>query len=178
MWPFVKKNYFALDSLEGAILEDETSQLDHLLNAQPRIINQTNKEGLSGLHIAVHARKRLMIYKLFDHGANPNVRTSKDFGISIFKISKGSTPLHIVAHHALLADIGTGVYGLKPEVNQRITNFFDSQSAIPELKEIARILLSHGARLDIRNKIGMTPLDVVHKMEGTDMFEFFVKHWK
>ena len=45
MWPFVKKNYFALDCLEGAILEDETSQFDHLIKAQPRIINQTNKEG-------------------------------------------------------------------------------------------------------------------------------------
>jgi ankyrin repeat protein len=178
MWPFVKKNYFALDCLEGAILEDETSQFDHLIKAQPRIINQTNKEGFSGLHIAVHSRRRLMIYKLFDHGANPNVRTSQDFSSSIFKIPKGSTPLHIVAHHALLADLGISVAGFKPAVNQQITNFFDSQGAIPELKEIARMLLGHGARPDIRNKNGMTPLDVVHKMKGTDMFEWFVRHWK
>jgi len=145
-----KKNYLVLDSLESFIIDDETSDVVRLLEAQPRLLRQTNAKGLSALHIAAMTRKPVMISILLQHGADPNIRTSRDYHFSLTGdvIPLGSTALHFAA--------------LQPGWTGNI----------PLTVQVARTLINNGASTNIRNKKDDTPLAIAEAMECSQMCEF------
>jgi ankyrin repeat protein len=117
---FGKKDYgYAFDSLEHFVANDETSDATHLLETQPHLLKATNAQGVSALHIAALAQKPVMISIMLAHGADPNVRTSRDYHFRLIDltVAKGSTPLHFAA----CVDVARGLIngGARPDFKNR-----------------------------------------------------------
>ncbi len=106
-------------------------------------INFVDDSGRTPLFAAVEGRDTEMARRLLERGANPNIAKPKEYrseyGLKAYTGDEdGNTPLHVAV------------------------------ARLPEEREIAEMLMAQGARVDVKNGVGQSIMDVV-KLNATEI---------
>jgi len=139
-----------------------TSELEDLLSHSPDLVDARDGFGLSPLHYAVAAGRTELIPLLVRAGADVEARGSR----------RGCTPLFYASGHptALRALLDAGA-----DPNAKATRGHTALHSAAEMgfRDAAEILLEYGARTDLPDSEGRTPIDLA---EDPEVVELLLAH--
>src|SRR2546421_5314690 len=144
-WRDVRSGWIILDNIDEGNIEN----VRELLDARPQLLNASDTDGNTPLHVAAGYGQKEMVALLLSHGANVNARRNN-----------GATPLHIAAHHGN-AEIIELLAAHGAEIDARAAkNLTPLHMAVVQGKrEAVSRLLAHNAGTDLKDDYGRTPRD-------------------
>ena len=151
----------SVKSLLEAAGEGDLARLKSLLDAHPRIINETGGPGVrTALHQAVFGNHEAAIRLLLDHGADPNIRCEGD----------NAFPLHFAAekHHfpiiRLLVEHGADLVGEGDYHELEVIGWATAWEYVSANREIVDYLLAHGATHNIFSAVAMGDTEAIRQL--------------
>ena len=133
----------------------DDAQLRALLTPRKEVIDRINNEdGIPLLVLALEFDNYSTVNLLLDLGANPNVANQA-----------GSTPLHYAAHPTTPIAIASALLQCGANVNaiNCIRNTPLHLAVMNKNKDVINLLIAHGANVNIKNRDGLTPLELAKK---------------
>jgi ankyrin repeat protein len=139
----------------AAIACNDVERVAKILERQPKAGEQLSADGRPALHTAVTLDRREIVKRLFDKGADPDVRSREKY-----TGHEGETALLQAAFWGRLA-IAELLIKHGAKVNARAAKDVVPlhEAARMGYVELARLLLKHGAEVNARDADGKTPLD-------------------
>jgi ankyrin repeat protein/catechol 2,3-dioxygenase-like lactoylglutathione lyase family enzyme len=149
-----------LDAFFAACAAGDVTTLRDLLNRDPALARERNRDGTTGLHVAVKHPDAVRL--LLERGADPNVRDAGDNALPLH-FAAGGGPLDSV--RALL-DAGSDVHGIgdvhRLEVIGWATIFEKAR------RDVVDLLVERGARHHVFSAIALGDLDLVQRVVEDD----------
>jgi Ankyrin repeats (3 copies)/Ankyrin repeats (many copies) len=156
----------------AAALAGRHFELAQVLHRNGSPLDMRGISGKSLLHAAVHQGDFEMVRVLLDYGLNVNIRDNL-----------GSTPLNFALEYR------------SKNIDPRVVRFLLDHGADPNILaqlqggntplhrasrsgriEIARLLVEHGANVEVQDDRGKTPLDVATKEQHDEIVKFLSEH--
>jgi ankyrin repeat protein len=148
------------DAFFAACAAGDVGALHDLLDRHPGLARERNRDGATGLHVAV--RHPAAVRLLLERGADPNARDAGDNAIPLFGAAGGG-PLESV--RALL-DAGSDVHGFG-DVHR--LEAIGSATVFGEInRDVVDLLVARGARHHVFSAIAMGDLDLLRRVVSDD----------
>ena len=175
------------------------SRLFHELLAKKVSIHHKNKFGLSLFHVAVIKGNFYIINELLNLGANPNeldnqencvlhfIESTPIFKLLITKLKpnllnhqnkSGATPMHVFVNKFKVdnpnTDLLKELLGQKPNLNIQDEEGSTVMHLVTD-ETLAKILVKHGASIDLLNALGENPVHTALKRNCYSLAKYFLK---
>ncbi len=150
----------AVDAFFAACAAGDVGALRGLLDRDSSLAREGNRDGATGLHLAVRHPDAVRL--LLEHGADPNVRDAGDNALALH-FAAGGAPLDSV--RALL-DAGSDVHGIgdvhRLDVIGWATVFAEAR------RDVVNLLVERGARHHVFSAIALGDLDLLQRIVEDD----------
>ncbi|KAJ7385774.1 hypothetical protein OS493_013808 [Desmophyllum pertusum] len=161
--------------------------IERLLNVKNLDIDATDQQGMTALHLAISRGYEDICTDLIDNGASINMTTKEGLSCLHLAADAGNTEIvSLVIQTALrtvLKCLVTAMQSTKnvPEFNRFINQRDADQNSALHLGvqtgqvSMCKVLLQHGADINIQNKHLQTPLHVASIGKNKDILELLIK---
>lgn len=144
--------------------------IEGILQRHPRIVDQTDAEGRTGLYHALRSSSQEKAAVFFNYGADAKVISTHNETMLMAACSQFAETKAI----GRLLESGVNPKHKDAEGNTAL-HYLAKSLCVWQKVASAQLLLDAGAYIDVRNKKGQTPADVVHRThEGQQSFAEFM----
>jgi ankyrin repeat protein/uncharacterized glyoxalase superfamily protein PhnB len=151
----------ALEAFFAACRAGDAAVLSALLEREPELVGERNREGSTGLHLAVAHPDCVRL--LLQHGADPNARDRGDNAYALHFAAAGG---HLSTVRALL-DAGGDVHGRGDAHQGEVVGWAVGDGGnVP--REVVALLIERGARHHIFSAIALGDRDLVQAIVEED----------
>ena len=153
--------------LHDAAKEGNLEEIRRLLKSGTDV-NMSGYRGWTALHWAVHSKHKDVVELLISSGASIDV-----------KANDNKTPLHVAAERGpkdiaeLLIEEGADIGAVDSGYEGGTPLHW---AAFRGQKAVAELLIERGADINLKDKLGLTPLDLAVRYGGEDVAEVLRQH--
>lgn len=144
--------------------------LRDLLDRDPDLVTARNRDGATGLHLAV--RHPAAVRLLLEHGADPNARDVGDNALPLH-FAAGGGPIESVR---LLLDAGSDVHGVGDDHRMDVIGW--ATCFAEARRDVVDLLVERGARHHVFSAIALGDVDLLRRVvaEGPHALERRLSH--
>ncbi|MBW8036610.1 MAG: hypothetical protein FVQ79_13540 [Planctomycetes bacterium] len=153
-----------LQDIHGVISVGDNEDIAKLLDKDPLLVNKTNDEGQTPLHVAICQRNLDAVKLLVKRGADMTAVDGRGEGV-MFMVWDVDTARYLIEKSPQLLQ--------KPNQNGRTPLH---GAVISSMGELVKLYIEKGADVNVPDKFSNTPLETAEEYKMKDIVELLKKH--